>query len=731
MDSFASIGEATGAEAEANVGSMLSYTPARDEASLWLGAAGDDGGGRSDDEGYLASLGSGGALMSVGGEWSISTSPGEEGLRWSGVKTEQQWNEWASGGAGKQQATVSELVMRSSPLLATAAAAAAAAADKGSNSGSGDAKLLAKADMEEGWKDFVGPPRASSSKLPSADGYSPSLFPPSSSSQKKPHAPAALKGLIKLPAALPATSGATHSASSSTEDNIAALVQQRSSPRAASSKSLTAAKPATAIATAATRTTQSRAAATATPPTRAAATKTRSAAAAAAAPPPPSATQAVTTRTRRSAAAAAVAAASAAVKEEITEDDRPADNDHDDDDNEDDDEEEEYVAGGRKKKTTTGAKKPRRASLDSYDEADPLDSDDPVGSELSDKRRRNREHAKRSRLRKRVRLGGLEEMVLGLRRENVRLRQMVMTGIPDRAAAIIRTCAKDNTNADVVSKQDVVQGMRPGMSVGSSSSSWSARGGTRKRPKVEGGSSGGGGGRKDHRVPSALKLMSPSYQTVKALVDSQANFILTNPNLPDCPIIFASQGFLELTGYEGKDVIGKNCRFLQGPGTDPTTLSIVRNNLAAGRDVSVCILNYKENGTPFWNQLSIGVLLDAHGQVANHVGVMCEVSQMPPAVFHRLLHRVPLPESLLHDDSGSESEGVDDHVERSGISAGSFKHSDDAKSATNLNSSRSRGSSVDNDGDDDDGSATARSSTGPHVVDRLRRTRAAAAASKK
>ena len=415
--------------------------------------------------------------------------------------------------------------------------------------------------------------------------------------------------MIKLPAALPTTPGATHSADSSTKDNIAAFAQHRSSSRAAASKTLTTSKPATASTTAtatATRTVPPRAATTATPPTRAAAaTKTRAAAAAAAAaavpptPPPLSAAPAVTTRTRRSAAAAAVAAASAAVKGELAEDDQPIDNNNDDDDDDD----EEYVAGGRKKKATT-AKKPRRASIDSDDEADPLDSDDPVGSELTDKRRRNREHAKRSRLRKRVRLGGLEEMVLGLRRENVRLRQMVMSGIPDRADAIIRTCASDNTNADVVSKQDVVQGMRPGMSVGSSSSSWSARGGTRKRSKAEGGSGGGGasssGGRKDHRVPSALKLMSPCYQTVKALVDSQANFILTNPNLPDCPIIFASQGFLELTGYEGKDVIGKNCRFLQGPGTDAMTLSIVRNNLAAGRDVSVCILNYKKNGTPFW-----------------------------------------------------------------------------------------------------------------------------------
>lgn len=217
-------------------------------------------------------------------------------------------------------------------------------------------------------------------------------------------------------------------------------------------------------------------------------------------------------------------------------------------------------------------------------------------SELSEKRRRNREHAKRSRMRKRVRLGGLEEMVLELRRENVRLRQMVKKRIPDRAEDIIRACASDNTDADLVAKQDVVQGMRPG--VGVLGSGWGSRlsGGSRSRPRVNSRHSGS----KDRRVPSALKLMSPAYQSVKALSDSQANFILTNPNLQGCPIIFASPGFLELTGYEASQIIGKNCRFLQGPGTDPDTVSIIRNNLAEGRDTSVCILNYKADGSPFW-----------------------------------------------------------------------------------------------------------------------------------
>lgn len=119
------------------------------------------------------------------------------------------------------------------------------------------------------------------------------------------------------------------------------------------------------------------------------------------------------------------------------------------------------------------------------------------------------------------------------------------------------------------------------------------------------------------------------------------------------------------------------------------------------------------------------------GHVSNHLcQPTCANFLKSLALILRALpefRRVPLPESLLHDDSASESDGEDDHVKRSRVSAGSFKHSDGAKSGGNLDNSRSRASSVEDDGDDN-GSVTGRSSAGPRVVDRLRRTRAAAAA---
>jgi hypothetical protein len=79
-------------------------------------------------------------------------------------------------------------------------------------------------------------------------------------------------------------------------------------------------------------------------------------------------------------------------------------------------------------------------------------------------------------------------------------------------------------------------------------------------------------------------------------------------------------------------------------------VDIIRRNLAAGRETSLCLLNYRADGTAFWNQLYIGALRDRDGRIVNHVGVQTEVPALPATEFHRRLHRVPLPEDLMHED---------------------------------------------------------------------------------
>ena len=68
-------------------------------------------------------------------------------------------------------------------------------------------------------------------------------------------------------------------------------------------------------------------------------------------------------------------------------------------------------------------------------------------------------------------------------------------------------------------------------------------------------------------------------------------------------------------------VVGRNCRFLQGPGTDPAEVQKLRDGLAADRPTTVRLLNYKHDGTPFWNHLHVSPVRDARGKVGRSVNV--------------------------------------------------------------------------------------------------------------
>lgn len=93
------------------------------------------------------------------------------------------------------------------------------------------------------------------------------------------------------------------------------------------------------------------------------------------------------------------------------------------------------------------------------------------------------------------------------------------------------------------------------------------------------------------------------FGLMAAIQAAQRSFIITDPALNDNPIIFASKGFLEMSGYLLENVLGRNCRFLQGPGTDISHIEMLRKGIAQGEDTSVCLVNYKADGTPFYNQV--------------------------------------------------------------------------------------------------------------------------------
>jgi len=103
--------------------------------------------------------------------------------------------------------------------------------------------------------------------------------------------------------------------------------------------------------------------------------------------------------------------------------------------------------------------------------------------------------------------------------------------------------------------------------------------------------------------------------------------VVTDPRQPDNPIVFANGAFFDLTQYEDKDVIGRNCRFLQGPQTDRRSVDEVRQALEQQRPVSVDILNYKADGTPFWNALFIGPVFDEEGKLLYYFASQMDITE--------------------------------------------------------------------------------------------------------
>lgn len=104
----------------------------------------------------------------------------------------------------------------------------------------------------------------------------------------------------------------------------------------------------------------------------------------------------------------------------------------------------------------------------------------------------------------------------------------------------------------------------------------------------------------------------------------EKSFVITDPRLPDNPIIFASDNFLELTEYTREEVLGRNCRFLQGPETDPLTIKQIREAIKDERQMTIQLLNYKKSGKQFWNLFHLQPMQDQQGELQYFIGVQLD-----------------------------------------------------------------------------------------------------------
>mmetsp|Transcript_14727 Transcript_14727/g.55743 ORF Transcript_14727/g.55743 Transcript_14727/m.55743 type:complete len:390 (-) Transcript_14727:110-1279(-) len=261
--------------------------------------------------------------------------------------------------------------------------------------------------------------------------------------------------------------------------------------------------------------------------------------------------------------------------------------------------------------SASGRKRPRATGLPGEEEQD----DDELGGDAADRverRLRNREHAKRSRLRKKFMLESLQNQLTDLRETNQRLRNVIRTRFGDVAEKILDECTEPQSTILIVD------------------------------PNVD------ANPLKDDAEADAktVQIMEQDYRLIHSLQMAQQCFAISDPSLPDNPIVFASPGFVNLTGYSLEQILGRNCRFLQGPGTDQRSVQMIRDAITEERDVSVCLLNYKADGTPFWNQFFIAPLRACDGAVVNFVGVQCEVESAKPEDIMQRVKRIKNIETL-------------------------------------------------------------------------------------
>lgn len=129
---------------------------------------------------------------------------------------------------------------------------------------------------------------------------------------------------------------------------------------------------------------------------------------------------------------------------------------------------------------------------------------------------------------------------------------------------------------------------------------------------------------------------------------------ISDPSKPDNPLIYVNEQFTQITGYSEHEVLGRNCRFLQGPDTDPEPVAELRRAVEDGRPTFVELQNYRRDGTPFWNELQIIPLTD-EGEVTYFLGLQRDVSEAHrrTETNDRLADARREVREIAHDDADS------------------------------------------------------------------------------
>lgn len=128
------------------------------------------------------------------------------------------------------------------------------------------------------------------------------------------------------------------------------------------------------------------------------------------------------------------------------------------------------------------------------------------------------------------------------------------------------------------------------------------------------------------------QLPEPTADTIiRAVDEAPVGITISDPSLPDNPLIYLNDAYVEMTGYSKEYVLGRNCRFLQGPDTEEEPIAEMSKAIEKQEPVSVELLNYREDGTPFWNRVTIAPLFDEEGDLSHYVGFQEDVTERKEA----------------------------------------------------------------------------------------------------
>ena len=138
----------------------------------------------------------------------------------------------------------------------------------------------------------------------------------------------------------------------------------------------------------------------------------------------------------------------------------------------------------------------------------------------------------------------------------------------------------------------------------------------------------------------------------RALDEAPVGITITDPDRPDNPMVYVNDRFVEMTGYDRDDAVGVNCRFLQGEETDPASVAQLREAIDDEEPASVELLNYRKDGEPFWNRVSVAPIRDDDGSVSEWVGFQEDITafKQREAALERQNERLDAFASIVSHD---------------------------------------------------------------------------------